>query len=1232
VIAVRVCKRSFLVVLAACAFVSAFACVQASAEVLQPWWGVTSTARPSKIRAGIAKDEIQQLKVDATGGEYALIEPKRLHELFEGRRTLGELLYTVLPYDASAATVQAALESKVYGAGNVQVSGGPGDAGGTKPYTITFTGELADQPLEPVVAEVVGLAHALGVVTPLSGGGESATVSVNQTGNPDGELVLSAENLGDAEANGETTPIVMTDALPPGLKAVAMEGLVDSRRKSTVVPVQCSVFAMVCAYEGKLRPYELLEVRVLVVVQPGASSEEVNEASASGGGAVAARSVRHAVAIGGGEDPFGVEDYGVTAEEADGEIDTQAGSHPFQLTTTLSLNQTGEKLSEGESPLGPQPAGALPKDLRFDLPPGLIGNPTPFPQCTDAQFAKLLSGGLANECPPQTALGVATITYNEAGILGMRTEQYPIFNLVPRAGEPARFAFNVLTSTVMLDTSVRTGGDYGVTVDVDNIPQIAGLLASRVTFWGVPGDKRHDGQRGWGCVDVAVKEEGVPCNPTEPQNPPPFLSLPTSCTGPLQTSVTADSWKQPALLVGPFGTSEPMAALDGCNHLPFAPSVSVTPDISDGSSSTGLAVKVHVPQAATLNPSGISESTLRNTTVTLPPGVTINPAGADGLEACSDAQIGFLPQESQGEELHFTPGLPSCPNGSKIATVKIRTPLLPNPLEGAVYLATQDENPLHTLVAMYLVAQDPVSGVVVKLPGKVVPDPVTGQLVSTFTNTPQLPFEELEIHFFGGERAPLSTPPSCGTYTTDAAFAPWSGEPEVSALSSFDIASGPGGSACQSPLPFTPSLTAGSTNLQTGAFSPFTMTMSRADGNQNLQAIQLHMPPGLLGTLATVELCREPQASEGLCGPNSLIGETVVSVGVGGSPFAVRGGRVYITGPYEGAPFGLSIVNPAKAGPFDLGEGPCDCVLVRAKLEIDPITAALTVTTDNSGPHKIPTILDGIPLQIQHVNVVVNRPNFTFNPTNCSPMAITGALTSSEGATDSLSVPFQVTNCAVLGFKPGFHVSTAGKTSRKKGASLSVKLTYPKAAFGSQANIKSVKVDLPKQLPSRLTTLQKACTAAQFQTNPAGCPAASMVGHATAITPLIPVPLTGPAYFVSYGGAKFPELVIVLQGYGVTLDLHGETFINKAGITSSTFHTVPDAPVGSFELTLPQGPYSALAANGNLCKSTLKMPTAFVAQNGATIKQSTPIGVTGCPKKKAHKTIKHRAHAHGKKK
>jgi hypothetical protein len=311
-------------------------------------------------------------------------------------------------------------------------------------------------------------------------------------------------------------------------------------------------------------------------------------------------------------------------------------------------------------------------------------------------------------------------------------------------------------------------------------------------------------------------------------------------------------------------------------------------------------------------------------------------------------------------------------------------------------------------------------------------------------------------------------------------------------------------------------------------------------------------------------------------------------------------------------------------------------VLVRGKIEVNPITAAITITSNPPGtPDAIPTSIEGIPLEIQHVNAITTRGDFQFNPTNCNKMQVSGTIHSSEGATDTIGVPFQVTNCAVLGFKPQFKVSTAGKTSRANGASLSVKLAYPKAPFGSQANIKSVKVDLPKQLPSRLTTLQKACPVATFEANPSSCPADSRVGHAKAITPLIPVPLEGPAYFVSHGGAKFPELIVVLQGYGVTLDLHGETFISKAGITSSTFHTVPDAPVGSFELTLPEGPYSALAANGNLCKSKLKMPTAFTAQNGAVIHESTKIGVTGCAKvkKKGKKASKHhKGKTHGKKK
>jgi hypothetical protein len=1059
-----------------------------------------------------------------------------------------------------------------------------------------------------------------------------------------GTLVLMATNLGDADVSGSVSPVRLVGKLPAGVTATAVSGSVGGiggffgMRGS----LECSLASssvVECSYSGTLPAYELLEASVSVNVEAGAKSGEQVEISTVGGETYAcnetpqsttgkyassvcdvegaghfekelsgkplpAVTARTPLKIGNESTEFGVETYEMNATEENGLTDTQAGSHPFNLTTTLELNRTDL------APYQPAP----PKDLHFSLPPGLVGNPTPFPQCSDTEFAHIIND-IANSCPSNTALGVAVVTIVEPHYFGTApfTLPVPVFNLKPTTGEPARFGFMIVGVLVVLDTSVRTGDDYGVTVSVNNITQVGVLLGSIVTFWGVPGDRRHDGQRGWECLSdslIPLIEPNVPSCSVVGQTtttPPPFLSLPTSCTGELQTSVEADSWLRKGNFVGPVSPLlEP--SLDGCNRLPFDPSLSVAPDSQQSSTPTGLTVGIHVPQDLLLNPTGLAESNVKDTTVSLPAGVALNPAAADGLEACSEAQIGLSED-----------AVPSCPEASKVATVEIHSPLLPNPLVGEAYLAAQNANPFGSLVALYLVAQDPVSGTLVKLAGEVKPDPVTGQLVSTFKNTPQLPFEDLKLHFFGGDRAPLSTPASCGSYTTVASIAPWSGNDSAEPSSTFEVVSGPDHSACASPLPFAPELTAGATNIQAGAFSPFTMTMSRQDGQQNLNAVQLRMPPGLLGTLSGVKLCDEAAANAGTCGSESLIGHTIVSVGLGGDPYSVTGGQVFITGPYEDAPYGLSIVNPAKAGPFDLGK-----VIVRAKVEVDPTTAALTITTDSTGPYAIPQIIDGIPLQIKHVNVVVDRQGFTFNPTNCAPMAITGSLTSSQGATSALSVPFQVTNCATLGFKPRFSVATNGKTSRVKGAGLDVKLAYPKAAWGSLANIRTVKVSLPRQLPSRMTTLQKACPAGIFNANPASCPSGSRVGTATATTPIIPVALKGPAYFVSYGGAKFPELVIVLSGYGTTVQLHGETFISKAGITSSTFRQIPDVPIGSFELKLPQGSNSALAANGNLCTSTLRMPTSFVAQNGMVIHQSTPVTATGCAKHKAkkHKTKK----------
>jgi hypothetical protein len=1019
----------------------------------------------------------------------------------------------------------------------------------------------------------------------------------------EGEIVVTAANLGDGNVDGSKTPVRLLDKLPAGLKAVRIKGIAGMKPGETGNrgPVTCSVESSSqgsCTFAGTLPPYDLLEVRIGVQVEENASPGEVNGASVSGGETQDA-SVRHPIVVSGEQTPFGVENYELVPEEEGGATDAQAGSHPFQLTTTLTLNQTA----------GPFPFPvALAKDLHFKLPPGLIGNPTPFPHCTLLEFLTTVfsSDVPENVCPAQTAVGVAVITINEPAHVHLTTFTVPLFNVEPSVGEPARFGFLLPATPVFLDTAVRTGGDYGVTVNVNNISQTAAFIKNEVIFWGVPGDPRHDNARGWGCLQKAREAPTpFPCNPLEAHDPPPLLELPTSCTGPLQTTIETDSWKQAGSFLSFPG--EAMPAMDGCNRLPFSPSISVVPDGQAGSTPTGLTVDAHVPQDVSLTAGGLGEAQVKDTTVVLPAGVAVNPSSADGLLSCSLEQIGL---ESAG--------VSSCPEASKIGTVEVRSPLLPDPLTGAAYLAAQTANPFGSLVALYVFVEDPVSGSRVKFAGEVKPDPVTGQLVSTFLNTPQLPFEDFKLHFFGGDRAPLTTPGLCGAYTTVASIAPWSGNEPVRSNSTFDIVSGPNGTACQDPLPFSPSLTGGTTSIQAGGFSPFTMTMSRGDGNQDLQAVTLKMPPGLLGTLASVKLCAEPQADLGTCGPESLIGHTTVSVGVGGDPYSVKGGEVFITGPYEGAPYGLSIVNPAKAGPYDLGK-----VIVRARIEVDPLTAALTVTTDTTGPFAIPHILDGIPLQIQHVNVIIDRPGFTFNPTNCSPLQVTGSLTSDQGATRSLSVPFQITNCAVLAFKPKLTAHTAGKTSRANGASLSVKLTYPAGPY--DANIAKVKVDLPKQLPSKLPTLQKACPAKTFETDPAACPSASIVGHATATTPVLPVSLSGPAYFVSHGGEAFPDLIIVLQGYGTTVHIVGSTYINeKTGVTSSTFKSVPDVPVGTFELTLPQGKYSALAATANLCTTKLAMPTMFVAQNGTVIHTSTPILPTGCSKHAKAKKTKHK--------
>ena len=1067
-----------------------------------------------------------------------------------------------------------------------------------------------------------------------------------------GDVIVTVTNRGDAPIDGAgETPVLLSEKLPAGLVATSITPNAPGHKTEPT----CSLATLQCEYTGVLTPYERLEVKIGVrveVEQPSAAITTLpDEVSVRGGGAPSVSSVQQ-LTLSGRETPFGVAPagYELGPSRETGAPATQAGSHPFQLTTALTFNQVIGKN-------GARQPVALPKNLRFSLPPGLVGDPDAVAQCTPVDFAATVK--VTNLCPPGSVIGAATVTVYEPDLPALDQQfTVPVFNLVPAQGEPARFGFEVLGRIFLtIDTAVAAGGDYGVVASVQNATEDGGLLSSQVTLWGDPGDPRHNQSRGWECIQGGYHflngEVHTPC-PAEPGLPQtPFLTLPTSCapqpaSEPFVSSVQAESWAQRGFTestsyawAGPLG--EPLG-LEGCGQLSFTPAIEVSPEERTASTPSGLDVDVRLPQGPLLeaNPEGRAEADVREATVTLPAGLQVSPSAANGLQACPEGAEGgfegvgftgfkkFSGLEPPPGAATFTPTFrfieeggmpPSCPEASKVGTVRIRTPLLPDELEGYAYLAAQDQNPFGSLVALYIVAQDKKAGVLVKLAGEVTLNEATGQISTSFKNTPQLPFEELKLHLFGGQRASLSTPTACGSYTTSSAFAAWSGAAAEPVSEPFDVASGADGGACPpSPLGFSPAFDAQSANTQAGAFSPFEVELARPDGDQALTGVTVALPPGVAALLSSVAPCQEPPAGvEWSCGEDSLIGHSTAWSGLGSEP-VVLGGDVYLTSGYNGAPFGLLVRTHAAAGPFDLG-----WVNVRSRINVNPETAAVTVTTD-PGPHgdALITMLKGIPVQLKRLQVTVDRPGFEFNPTSCDPMAVTGTLSGSEGASAGVSSRFQVGGCESLPFHPVLTAAVGGHASKANGTGLDVKIMSQGLGV---ANIKKVDLQLPVQLPSRQSTLNQACLAAVFQANPAGCPGGSVIGTATVHTPVLKNPLTGPAYLVSHGNAAFPDVEFVLQGEGITLILDGHTDI-KNGITYSRFESAPDEPFTSFETTLPEGPHGILTAYASeknpyeLCQAKLTMPTQITAQDGAVIEQNNPISPTGCNNVLATKTHK----------
>jgi hypothetical protein len=1032
----------------------------------------------------------------------------------------------------------------------------------------------------------------------------------------EGQIVLTAYNAGDAPADAAASPVTVTDRLPSGVEALSGEvrGMAASIAQLHPGPVECETSGQLvtCTFEGPkpLLPFVPLEVFIKVKVGLGASSGQ-GEVAIAGGGAPA---VSHAqqITVGTAETPFGLEGFEVTPEDEDGSPDIQAGSHPFQLTTGIALN---EKLVEPEGGISgkgilPSPVD-LPKDFQVRLPPGLVGNVTSLPQCTEAEFTHEV--GFENLCPPDSAIGVAEVDILEPTIVpfyeppdsfGTGTATVPVFNLVPATGEPARFGFDAYLNQVTLDTSVRTGEDYGVVTSVPNITQASSLLSSQLTLWGAPGDSRHDQSRGWQCLATQGARQGE-CVPQNQSQAPLFLRLPTSCSEPQRSNLLADPWANP----GKFAeTSAATPPLTGCNQLEFEPTIEARPTTTVADSPAGLRVDLHLPQPESAE--GLAEADLKDAKVVLPKGLALNPSAANGLAACSSVQV----------ELHG-PNPANCPGAAKIGTVEVDTPLIDHPLQGGVYLAKQGDNPFGSLLAIYIAVNDPQTGVVVKLAGHVEPDPQTGQLTTTFSENPQLPFEDFKLDFFEGANAPLSTPVTCGNFTTTSDLTPWSTPEGADATpsDSFEVGQGANNGPCpasESVQPNKPAFTAGTLTPKAGAYSPFILHLARADGSQRISAVDATLPPGLTGKLAGVAECSDAQlaAAKGRealgqgaaeiarpsCPLASEVGTVSVGAGSGPDPYYVQG-HAYLAGPYKGAPLSLAIITPAVAGPFDLGS-----VVVRTALYVNPETTQIHAVSD-----PIPTILDGIPLDVRSITLNMNRPQFTLNPTSCDKMVITGTSTSALGQPASLTSPFQVGECAKLGFKPKLSIDLKGATKRAKNPALTATVTYPK---GSYANIASAQVALPHSEFLDQAHIKTICTRVQFaegSTPGEKCPPGSIYGHARATTPLLDQPLEGPVYLRS-SSHPLPDLVAALNGQ-IDVDLDGRIDSVHGGIRN-TFEVVPDAPVSKFTLEMQGGKKGLLVNSTDLCKSTNKATVELDAQNGK-VDDFNPVVTNSCKKK-----------------
>lgn len=886
--------------------------------------------------------------------------------------------------------------------------------------------------------------------------------------------------------------------------------------------------------------------------------------------------------------PVAAADFGfesVTARYLDqnGDPVTQAGVHPYEFEIDFKMNVDTSK------PSGELPEGSL-KRVITELPLGFVGDPTAVAICAEAQLQ-------VQACPNASQVGTVFVEgYLGAGSHNMFVS--PVYSMEPQPGLPVRFGFQILgVGNIRINARAKSEGDYRVVAEVHNISEALAVSRTKLTFWGVPAHPSHDAERDRWCstsIGTLVCDDrpgGEPAGIAQK----PFLSAPTACDEPLETRLHIASWQEPDNTLT-YTATQP--AMTGCDKLSLNPGLNVELTHRVADTPTGLDVTLDTPQD--LSPINLASAHLKDIEVTLPEGTSLNPPAADGQEACTYAHLRLGTLQS-----------PQCPNPSKVGTVEVETPLLPETAHGSVFLGQPDdpatgapgaENPFDSLVAIWMVVEAP--GVILRIPGKVELDPATGRIATTFANNPQLPFETLRMRFFGGPRAALASPPICGTVSTEAQIFTWAKPGEaIPRTDPYTLDQGPNGSGCSHSLgarPFAPKLESGSIVPLAGAFSPFIARLLRQDGQQEIKGVSFDPPPGLLAKLAGVPYCPEAtiaaldgpartgraELAAPLCPAASQIGTVSVGAGAGSNPYFVPG-RMFLAGPYKGAQLSFVVVTPAVAGPFDLGN-----VVVRVAVSIDRDDAEVHVS--HAG---LPHIIRGIPLRMRDVRVRLDRPDFILNPTSCERMSVSGTLagvggdafSSADDVFARLSNPFQVGACRALELKPKVDLRLIGGTKRGDFPRLRATLR----ARPGDANIASAVTTLPRTVFLEQGHMRNICTRVQYAAE--ACPKGSVYGYARAFTPLLDEPVQGPVYLRSSDN-ELPDLVADLDGQ-VGVDLVAK-IDSIRGRIRATFASVPDAPVSKFVLSM-QGGEKGLAVNAaNLCRVTARAKIGIRGHNG----------------------------------